>query len=142
MKARTNRRLFEYRQGNLIMSEPEYQASSDKPPTGPGPKELRSTTWFMILSGLGFLAVGVPLKWLFSDWIIKFVAVLIFVGAMLLWGGIGALIYPSPEAMRMEPLDGSMVKTFQAMPLFWKIWYFLALVVGTGAGIWAVFWNF
>jgi hypothetical protein len=123
------------------------QRSTDGASAAPESNDLRFTGLYLILAGLGFLVVGMALIWLMGalDWLFGgrlpwAAVVLIPVGVMLLWVGLGALIYPSPDAMRREPLEGSMVKTFQAMPLFWKIWYGLMAVIASGTLVGTFIW--
>jgi hypothetical protein len=132
----------------MFMSEiDDPQRSTKGTSADPKATALRLTGLYLLLAGLGFLVVGAALIWLVGavDWLAGVrlpwaVVVLIPVGAMLLWVGLGALIYPSPEAMRREPLEGSMVKTFQAMPLFWQIWYGLMAVIAAGTLVGTLIW--
>jgi hypothetical protein len=103
--------------------------------------EIRSGGRLVAGVGLVALAVAFVLRWLApaDAYMVQegFVG-LTAAGTLGLWIGIGMIVYPSPEAVRQEPLEGSMIKTFKAMPRFWQVWWFLGLVLPFGAAALAI----
>jgi hypothetical protein len=124
------------------MSQAESpERPAHRPPPDPEREGIRKVGWYITLSGVGCLAITAALKWLVAGAPRQGVVMLTSAGVLALWLGIGTVYYPSPEAVRQTPLEGSLVKTFQAMPLFWKVWYPLAVVVTVAACIGAIIWT-
>ena len=100
------------------------------------PRSSRAGGWWFILGGAGIGALGVLLSFLAPKG-----RALIGIGVIGVLIGIGVLIRPWSAEMIAANSGDDFGKLWRLMPLFWKLWFVLSILVGLAVMIASlIFW--